>query len=195
MNYISKDDRYNNRLYSVGASLELMGKREEALIYYRQLRKDYTDDNEWEKYWYRRLSIRVERPLVYTDSLLIAADNNRAIGKLDESIKDYLKLNSLDQLFTDDINVQINSGMGQVYFKQKDFNKAIEEFKKNLSLNPAEEKWLVPDSHFQIGRCYLRLGNKAAAKEWFDKAEDIDYNYDFKDAMDTKIKNELSKNG
>jgi tetratricopeptide (TPR) repeat protein len=195
MNYVSKDDKYNNRLYSIGASLELMGKRDEALNYYRQQRKDFTEDNEWEKYWYRRLNVRLERPLVYTDSLLITADNNRSIGKMDEAINNYKKLNELDQVFSDDINVQINSGMGQVYYKQKDYNKAIEEFKKNLALNPSEEKWLVPDSYFQIGRCYLRLGNKSEAKNWFDKAEDIDYDYDFKDAMDTKIKNELSKNG
>jgi tetratricopeptide (TPR) repeat protein len=63
----------------------------------------------------------------------------------------------------------------------------------NLFLKPNEEKWLVPEANYQIGRCLLRLGRKSEAQEYFDKALDIDYDYDFKDAMDNKIKNELSK--
>lgn len=62
----------------------------------------------------------------------------------------------------------------------------------NLSLNPQNEKWLVPEAYFQIGRAYLKLGNRSEAQKNFDKALDIDYEYDFKEAMDGKIKNELS---
>ncbi len=60
-------------------------------------------------------------------------------------------------------------------------------------LNPSEEKWLIPEAYFQIGRCYMRLGDRKKAEEYFDKANDVDYDYDFKDSMDGKIKNELSK--
>jgi len=193
MQYISKDDRLNNRLYSIGASLELLGKRNEAMEFYNQKRTDFPEDNEWEKYHLRRLNIRISRPLTYVDSLLITADNNRSIGKYEEALDDYRKINELDQMPNEDVTVQVNHGVGQVYYRQKDYNKAIESFKRNLNLHPAEEKWLVPEAYFQIGRCLLKMGKIAEAKEYFDKAEDIDYDYDFKDSMDGKIKNELAK--
>ena len=126
--------------------------------------------------------------------MLIVADNNRAVGKLEDAMRDYDRLQSgFDQQYNDDIIANINHGIGEVYFKQKEYDKAIEKFKLNLDLKPSEDKYLVPDSYFQIGRCLLRLGKKSEAEEYFDKALDIDYEYDFKDAMDNRIKNELSK--
>ncbi|HMQ79859.1 MAG TPA: DUF3808 domain-containing protein [Ignavibacteria bacterium] len=194
ISYLTKDDNMNNRLYSTGVSLEFMGDRNAALEYYRKARTDMKDDNQWEKYWLRKLREREAAPLTVTDSLLIAADNNRATGKLTEAAKDYSTLtNTQNANYNDDIKAQINQGLGQLYYKQKDYNKAIEQFKLNSSLNPQNEKWLVPESYFQIGRCYLKLGNKSEAQKYFDKALDIDYDYDFKDSMDGKIKNELTK--
>jgi tetratricopeptide (TPR) repeat protein len=194
MHYVTEDDMYNRRLYSIGAALELMGNRDEALNYYRQGRSNFKDDNEWEKFWLRKLNYRVQNKITLVDSLLIVADNNRAVGNIDEAMENYKRLQSgLGQTYNDDIKVQINQGLAQLYFRQKDYNKAIEQFKMNLNLNPVEEKWLVPEAYFQIGRCLLRLGNKTEAQEYFDKALDIDYDYDFKDSMDNKVKNELSK--
>lgn len=132
--------------------------------------------------------------MTVVDSLLIAADNNRAVGKFYEALNDYQLLqSSFDQMFSDDINSQINHGFGLVYFKQKDYQKAIEYFTRNLTQKPNEEKWLVPEAYFQIGRSYLRLGDKSKANKYFEKAESIDYDYDFKNSMDNKIKNELTK--
>lgn len=193
MSYLTKDDNMNNRLYSIGVSLELLGNRNEALEYYRKARTDFKDDNQWEKFWLRKLKEREAAPLSKTDSLLIVADNNRATGKLTESLKDYNTLLAVGQSYNDDINAQINQGLGSVYYKQKDYNKAIEQFKLNFNINPQNEKWLVPEAYFQVGRCYLKLGNKSEAQKFFDKALEFDYDYDFKDSMDGKIKNELSK--
>ncbi len=194
MSYVTKDDMYNNRLYTLGVSLELLGSKVEALQYYGQGRTDFTNDNEWERYWLRKLNFRASHPITFVDSLLIIADNDRAAGKSDEAIDIYKTLNSsLDQVFSDDINAQINYGLGLVYFKQKDYNNALEQFRKNTGLNPAEEKWLVPEAYFQVGRCLLRLGNEQEARVNFQKADDIDYDYDFKGAMDNKIRHELSK--
>ena len=191
---LTKDDNQNNRLYSTGVSLEFMGDRNAALEYYRRARTDIKDENQWEKYWLRKLREREAAPLTVTDSLLIAADNNRATGKLTEALKDYNTLTTAQGVnYSDDVKAQINHGLGQLYYKQKDYNKAIEYFKMNLPLNPANEKWLVPEAYYQIGRCYLRLGNRSEAQKNFDIALDIDYDYDFKDSMDGKIKNELSK--
>ncbi len=192
--YLTKDENMNNRLYSIGVSLELMGRRDEALEYYRKAKTDVKDDNEWEKHWLRRLKLREAQPLTKTDSLLIVADNNRATGKLNEALKDYNTLTGASgQNYNDDTKAQINNGLGSLYHKQKDYNKAIEQFKMNFNLNPPNEKWLVPEAYFQVGRCFLKLGNKQEAQKYFDMALDIDYEYDFKDAMDGKIKNELSK--
>lgn len=193
--YLTKDENMNNRLYSIGVSLELTGNRNEALEYYKKARTDFKDGNDWEKFWLRKLNERTTVPLTRTDSLLIAADNNRATGKLTESMKDYSSLTGASvQNYNDDTKAQINNGLGSLYMKQKDYNKAIEQFKMNLSLNPQNEKWLVPDAYFQVGRCYNRMGNKSEAQKYFDKALEIDYEYDFKDSMDGKIKNELSRN-
>ncbi len=191
--YLTKDENMNNRLHSIGVSLELMGNRNEALEFYRKARTDIKDENQWEKYWLRKLRQREAAPLTKVDSMLILADNYRAVGKLGESQQIYSLLIAGTAGYNDDEKVQVNHGMGQLYFKQKDYDKAIEQFKLNLSLNPQNEKWLVPEAYYQIGRCYLRSGNKKEAESWFDKAMDIDYDYDFKDSMEGKIKNEMTK--
>ena len=194
ISYLTKDENMNNRLHSIGVSLEFLGKRNEAVEYYKKARTDIKEENQWEKFWLRKLRERETSPLTRTDSLLIVADNNRATGKLNDAIKDYNTLTAAStQNYSDDIKAQINHGLGQVYFKQKDYNKAMEQFRQNLTLNPQNEKWLVPEEYYQIGRCYLRLGNKSEAEKYFDQALDIDYDYDFKDSMDGKIKNELTK--
>jgi tetratricopeptide (TPR) repeat protein len=195
ISYLTKDENMNNRLFILGVSLEFMVDRNAALEYYKKARTDFKEENEWEKFWLRRLKERESAPLTKTDSLLIVADNNRAVGKLTEAIKDYNTLQNTQGVnYSDDIKCQINQGLGQVYSKQKDYNKAIEQFKLNTSLNPQNEKWLVPEAYFQIGRCYIRMGNKSEAQKYFDKALDIDYDYDFKESMEGKVKNELTKN-
>jgi tetratricopeptide (TPR) repeat protein len=184
----------NNRLHSIGVSMELTGNRNAALEYYRKARTDFKEENEWEKFWLRKLRLREANPISKTDSLLIAADNNRSVGKLTEALAVYNSMiTTKDPSYNDDVKAQINHGLGQTYYKQKDYNKAIEQFKANLSLNPAEEKYLVPEACFQIGRCYLRLGNRTEAQKYFDKIDEYDYDYDFKDSMDGKVKNEISK--
>lgn len=193
LSYLTKDDNLNNRLYSIGVSLELTGDRNRAMDYYKRARTDFKKDNEWEKFWLRKLKEREAAPLTQTDSLIIAADNNRAVGRLSEAMRDYNKLLENIGSYNDDIKAQINNGLGLLYFKQKDYNKAIEQFKLNYNLKPQNEKWLVPEAYFQTGRCYLRLGNKSEANKNFDKAESFDYDFDFKDALEFKIKNELTK--
>jgi len=140
------------------------------------------------------LKQRENSPVTLIDSLLISVDNNRAVGNYEAALKDYTRLNSgFDQVFSNDIQAQINHGLGQLYFKQKNYEKAIEFFTLNMKMNPEEEKWLVPEAYFQAGRCMLRLGRKQEAMENFEKAEDIDYDYDFKKSLDIKIKNEVTK--
>lgn len=196
MAYATKDDNVNNRLYSIGVSLELLGKRNEAMDYYKQARTDFREDNEWEKHWLRRINERISRPIMQVDSILLIADNYRSIGEYDNALAAFqtaILLSNYPSDMVDDVASQVNHGCGQVCFKQKDFDKAIEYFKKNLNLNPQHEKWLVPEAYFQIGRCLLKLGKKTEADDYFDKALAIDYDYDFKDSMDGKIKNELTK--
>ncbi|HEY3250823.1 MAG TPA: tetratricopeptide repeat protein [Ignavibacteria bacterium] len=194
INYLIKDQNMNNRLHSIGVSLELLGNRNDALEYYGKARTDFKDDNDWERFWLRKLKQREANPITRTDSLLIVADNNRSVGRLNNALADYNSLiTAANQNYSDDIKIQINHGLALTYYKQKDYNKAIELFKSNLALNPANEKWLVPEACFQIGRCYMRLGNRDEAKKYFDKTEEYDYDYDFKGSMDQKIKNELSK--
>lgn len=193
MGFVNKDDRVNFRLYNIGVSMEMLGRRSEAVEFYKQGKTDFAEDNDWEKYHLRKVNERLVTPLTYIDSMLIVADNNRSTGNVEQALKDYNTLNTLDQIISSDAEIQINHGFGQCYFKLKDYNKAIEYFKMNINIKPINEKWLVPEAYYQIGRCYLRLGNKSEATKYFDLADDIDYDYDFKDSMDRKIKNELSK--
>jgi len=189
ISYVNKDDNLNNRLYSIGVSLEFMGNRNDALTYYKQ------EDNEWEKFYLRKLNLRNASPLSPLDSVLIIAANNVSVGKYDDAISQYQKLLSDNSgQLNDDVMAQINNGIGAAYFKKKDYNNAIEHFKMNYNLKPPQEVWLVPEAYFQTGRSFLRLGKKTEAQQYFDKAMDINYEYDFKNAMDSKIKNELTKN-
>ena len=125
MAYATKDDNVNNRLYSIGVSLELMGRRDEAMDYYKQGKTDFKEDNEWEKYWLRKLNERMSRPITQVDSLLIVSDNNTATSNFDESLTNYERIKVLTSAggSNDDITAQINHGCGEVYLKKKEYNK------------------------------------------------------------------------
>lgn len=49
ISYLTKDENMNNRLYSIGVSLEFMGDRNAAMEFYRKARTDIKDENDWEK--------------------------------------------------------------------------------------------------------------------------------------------------
>jgi tetratricopeptide (TPR) repeat protein len=193
--YLTNDDRKNNRIHALGVSLEFLGRRNEALNYYKKVKTELDDDNDWEKYWLRKVNERIASPLLPIDSMLIVADNFRAASNISDAAKTYdYMFQNLYATADQDLKLQINHGYASLLFKNKDYNKAIEYFKQNITLKPQREMWLVPEAYFQIGRSYLRLGNKNEAIKYFDLAEDIDYDFDFKGSLDTKIKNELSNN-
>ncbi len=54
---------------------------------------------------------------------------------------------------------------GNIYFKQEDYAKAIEDYKTALKINPE-----INELNYNIGRCYYRMGKYSDALMYFDKA-------------------------
>lgn len=54
---------------------------------------------------------------------------------------------------------------GNIYFKQEDYLKAIDDYKTALKINPE-----LNELNYNIGRCYYRLGKYSDALLYFDKA-------------------------
>ena len=64
------------------------------------------------------------------------------------------------------------TGLGFVYYAQKHYPEAIEQFKKTLELESNN-----PDSHWGLGVAYLRTNNQAAAREQYEVLKNLGSDY------------------
>jgi protein O-mannosyl-transferase len=66
---------------------------------------------------------------------------------------------------------QIHNNLGDVYARQKDYAKAIEEFQKAIEINPN-----YADAYHNLGNTYQTVGENEKAVEYFQKALELNPN-------------------
>lgn len=62
--------------------------------------------------------------------------------------------------------------LGVVQYQMKNYDEAIEQFRKALSKEPR-----LADARFYMGECYLKLGDKEKAIKEFRATLELDPNY------------------
>ncbi|MFA5393232.1 MAG: tetratricopeptide repeat protein [Candidatus Ratteibacteria bacterium] len=63
--------------------------------------------------------------------------------------------------------VQAQFMMGEIYYEENDYGKAITEWQKLMDYYPQSES-LVADAHYRVGLCYNMQGNPQKAREQFE---------------------------
>lgn len=82
----------------------------------------------------------------------------------DDAIKIYESL--LAGGVSDELADNCHYWMGESYFGKKDFKQALSHFETVLNYKASEKRG---DAVYMMGRCYERMGNKAKAKEMYEK--------------------------
>jgi len=84
--------------------------------------------------------------------------------KYDDAIQMFQAL--LDGGAPEDLADNCHYWIGESYFGKKDFKEAVKHLEMVLQYKASEKKG---DAYFMLGRCYEMLGDKAKAKESFEK--------------------------
>lgn len=84
--------------------------------------------------------------------------------KYDEAIQMFQAM--LDGGSPEDLADNCHYWIGESFFGKKDFKEAVKHFEMVLQYKVSEKKG---DAHYMLGRCYEMLGDKAKAKESYEK--------------------------
>lgn len=191
--YVNTEDKYNNSLYNLGLCYELTGRREIALQKYNAVRSKFIEeyDGEVEKITYRYSRERITIPLNKLDSLLITGINLLESNSFNEALSVFdniLNLGLLDVYNTDDYKVKFYHDYGKIFYRLKNYTKAIEYLTLAVTFKPRKELWKIPHSYFELAKIYNVLGDNNKSKEMLEKIEEYN-DFDFKMFLEMRIRN------
>lgn len=191
--YLHPKDRYNVYLFTLGVSYELTGDRKKAIECYKRVRDDFINerDGELDKFFYRQAGYKINKKLNEFEIMLIKGVNLRESNKPLEAVKVFEEMKNLklpDKFNSDDDKAKFYFESGMAYSFSKDFDKAIENFEKCISLNPDEETWIIPHSYFELGKIYAGKGSNEKSEEMFNRIFDYD-DFDFESFLEMRLVN------
>lgn len=196
MKYVYPSDRYNVYLFTLGVSYELTGNRQNAVEKYKLVRNNFINerDGELDRFFYRYAQYKIKNPLTEFEMKLIEGMNYRESNKINEAIELYNDMIESKLLFgrSDDDLLKFYFDAGLAYELNKNNDKAIECFRKCLSHEPENEKWIVPHAYFELGKIYNRLGDKIKSEDMFEKIFDYD-DFDFESFLEMRLANYKNK--
>lgn len=158
-----KDDRWRNRdnsIYNLGVCYEILGQREKALSYYKQVKhNDFA-------------ILRVNKPLTESQKAILRHYNHGFAVNLEDAVGELEKTIVQNNLTTDEF-AYARYMLGSLYFVHKNYKKALSILKEIQSIKIEEENWLKPYAKYYIGQCFVNLKDKASAKKEFDNIEEF----------------------
>jgi len=158
--------------FNLGHSYEMLGKREEAIPYYRQIKE--SDD----KYAYQNAKKHLEQPHLPVEEKIIRGENYFKTKNYDQALEVFEAAYAKALENTDDYPSREISGLlfniGNAQYEKKNYAEAIAVFTKILALKNIEEKWIEPRAHFNLGNCHREMGDKQKAEVEYETA----YKYD-----------------
>ncbi len=191
---LSKEtDRYNLSLFTLAVSYEMIGRRDVALIKYRQIRPTYNNekDGETEKLFYRIAQNRLLKRITPLDSMLVVGMNFRDSKQYEQSANTFSDIanSGLLKKYNDpDAELRYYYELGKLNLETRNFDKAKDALSKAVSIKPDKEIWLLPHSYFELAKLYSHLGDYNKADEYFEKVSDFD-DFDLEQFLDMRITN------
>lgn len=195
--YVLPQDRCNVYFFLLGLCYDIDNDRTRAINSYRKVRDNFINerDGELDKLSFRLANQRISEPLNEIEILLIKASNLRESFELDKAIEVYESIMSnglLQKYRGDDYELRYYFDSGLTYVYKKDDDKALERFRKCISINPVNELWLIPHAYFELGKIYSRKGDSKRSEEMFEKIFDYD-DFDFESFLEMRLTNYRNK--
>lgn len=193
MKLTKETDRYNLSLFTLAVSYEMIGRRDVALIKYRQIRPTYNKekDGETEKLFYRIAQERLIKRITPLDSMIIIGMNFRDSKQYEQSANTFTDIENsglLKKYKDPDAELRYYYELGKLNLETRNYDKAKDALNKAILIKPNKEIWLLPHSYFELAKLYSHLGDYAKADEYFEKVSDFD-DFDLEQFLDMRITN------
>lgn len=163
---------YPRSQYKLANCYEILGDTVTAKYYLSQISEE---DNERT---YERAQKRLNSSLSDFDILFINAENLKecnqfelSLAIFDEIEQKYKEVNDPDIIKK---MVEVAYRKAEIYYEQKQYERAITRFKGIIALEEDKEEWIDHWSYFYLGNIYKSLGKYEEAEEAYDEAEDSD---------------------
>lgn len=158
--------------YQAGEVMELSGDRPAAVGFY-ELAKSHEHSG---KSIIQASKNRLQYGLSGFEIQVIRARHLILFGNTDEGRRIMMELRQKAPHGNDKFLSQINFYLGRVELADSNFEKAKTYFLEALSTltDDGDQKWREPQTHFYLGWCYARLGQKESAKKELNMVLDND---------------------
>ena len=177
--------------YRIGLCYEMTSRRDSALEYYRRSVKAATRFGD-DAHSARSAAERLRSPLTPADTLLITGQNLLRAGRYDDALGAFTPLAGSGEP-PGTIKAEALYGLGETRYQKGDFERALQLYEEVLAVTlPEKDQWVYPWARYQRGLCYVKLGNRDAARREFNAVLQYD-DYDFKHWLEFRTERELGR--
>ncbi len=152
------DETYIKRIYYyIAKCFDSLGKKEKAIYYLDELKTKQRDIND---------------KRTYANTLLQMAKELEEKGEFEKALKISDKFKKIfNDLYNYDINCDLESNLGKLYFKHRNFEDSIEHFQivKDLKLNNKDNN--MAEIYLDLCEYYLYKRDIKDFEEYFNKAK------------------------
>ena len=170
--------------YRIGLSLELSGKRKDALKYY-DLSDEGNSDIEEDLYAERKGSELQDKKLNDTEKRLILINSLYKQNKLNtakDSLTKFLKSTEIE----DEVKAEAKLYLAQVLYKQKKYRESLDAVVDCLNTEVKKENWIHAFAHYFGAWNSYQLKKFTDSRLFLLQIEQIN-EYDFRSSLENKI--------
>ncbi len=150
---------------NLGRSFDLLGRRDEALQYYRRVQKS---DH---KHAYEVARKRIKKPLVRSK----LASRTRNHDEIMEMYQDAVAKARAVNASTEPLSMaELYYYVGREFYDRDIYNLAIRKFTKVVGMQNMGKEWIRPWAQFYLGKCYVKTGKFEEAQASLAAAYDHD---------------------
>ncbi len=177
--------------YELGLTLEMQGRRDEALVFYRQVRGDRAYDTD--RSAYREAQRRLAAPLTPREQRLLLGRNAYDAGAYDQA--EPLLRASFDEIGAPPTaRAEASYRLGRVYHAQGRLDEALKAYQYAVAHpgNDPKARW-APWSQFYTGEIYAQRGQHPRAAAAFEAVLAYDHPFDYHEALEQQTKAALGR--
>ena len=178
-------------LYELGLTLEMQGRRAEALPLYRQIQGDRIYDTD--RWAYRAAQKRAAAPLTARQRQLVLGRNAYDAGAYDQAAV------LLQAVFDDDgastaERAEASYRLGRVFHAQGRLDEALRAYYYAVAHPPTDPmaRW-APWSRFYAAEIYVQRGDTPRARAAFEAVLAYDEPFDYQEALEQQAKAALGR--
>lgn len=166
--------------FQIGLCHELNGNRKQAEVHYRQAGA------------FAPAQKQLAQPMTPEDITASKLDNLLRAGEYDRVTAQVDSLLNASPSLAPHNRAALLYSAGRAGFEKGSYRNAAEHFRAILALSLKENTWLLPHAAYRLGLTHLKLNEKPAARQTFEKA--LSYsNYDNEEALRQRLERELDK--